>query len=88
MRTPAFLVLHFRPSIVEQICLRVAPDEFRRGVFDDARDVGLERSGLHGWNLGHELAEFRLVFEEVIEMVRLLNGLAVGELECRGVGIL
>jgi hypothetical protein len=36
------LVLDFGPGVVDQLRLRLAPDEFRRGVFDDAADVSFE----------------------------------------------
>ena len=33
------------PGVVEELGFGLAPDEFRRGVFDDAGDVGFERGG-------------------------------------------
>jgi hypothetical protein len=39
---PSHTTVSLVPSVVEQLHLRLAPDQICRGVFDDARDVGLE----------------------------------------------
>jgi hypothetical protein len=40
VRALGFVVLGFRPGVVEKLCFGIAADEFRRGGFDDAGDLG------------------------------------------------
>ena len=42
MRAVRFGAAGFEPGVVEELRLGFAADEFRRGVFEDAGDVGVE----------------------------------------------